>query len=372
MDQTTDASGLRPALYYPYIHIRSERWLKATLLCVPTVKRIVPVGYTPEDEPAITAYTTTTGPYGQLLQSVPTDTPAAGNAQGRLLDQLRENARTIRKKYTRSRAPVVDSYWIHEAKFTHALLEYLQEHYLAWPSAAGDAVGNRTWCALHPTLGKAIMTTLGLSIATEQRYDIVTADGKYHEALLATEEDALFEALLNGGRAQVEPTSVQARNDLGQRVITMTGVNYRALLPISIAELQASPHFRTFQRLLRTSASSVDHNADPQEYDRQLQEEANQIISAWHDTKHDVSKELGKALFDEAITMSGEALKALTIEPNTKALAIAGGLAICKIAAATWRATRKRQQTYAFLTEVVKAQHQVLRLMYPLALADGE
>src|SRR5258708_35333925 len=95
MDQTTDASELRPALYYPYIHIRSERWLKATLLCMPTEKRIVPAGYTPEDEPAITAYTTTTGPYGQLLQSVPSYTPAAGNAQYHLLNQLRQNARTI-------------------------------------------------------------------------------------------------------------------------------------------------------------------------------------------------------------------------------------------------------------------------------------
>jgi hypothetical protein len=30
---------VRPVLYYPYIHIRSEHWLKATLLCVPTSAR---------------------------------------------------------------------------------------------------------------------------------------------------------------------------------------------------------------------------------------------------------------------------------------------------------------------------------------------
>ena len=36
---------MQPALYYPYIHIRSENWLKATLLCVPAVKRIVPENY---------------------------------------------------------------------------------------------------------------------------------------------------------------------------------------------------------------------------------------------------------------------------------------------------------------------------------------
>ena len=35
----------RPALYYPYIHVRGENWLKATLLDVPVLKRIVPETY---------------------------------------------------------------------------------------------------------------------------------------------------------------------------------------------------------------------------------------------------------------------------------------------------------------------------------------
>src|SRR5579884_858666 len=46
----------RAALYYPYIHIRSEHWLKATLLCAPVVKRIVPDGYVPEDQANIRKY----------------------------------------------------------------------------------------------------------------------------------------------------------------------------------------------------------------------------------------------------------------------------------------------------------------------------
>ena len=47
MTETTES--FRPALYYPYIHIRSEDWLKATLLCVPVVKRLIPENYDPED-----------------------------------------------------------------------------------------------------------------------------------------------------------------------------------------------------------------------------------------------------------------------------------------------------------------------------------
>ena len=79
---------MQPALYYPYIHIRSENWLKATLLCVPAVKRIVPENYAPEDDAAIIPYVTISGPNGPLLQAVPAATGGAMAAQHRLLSAL--------------------------------------------------------------------------------------------------------------------------------------------------------------------------------------------------------------------------------------------------------------------------------------------
>ena len=69
MTETKD--NVRSALYYPYIHIRSEEWLKATLLCIPAVKRMVPDGYDPEDDPWIVPYSKLRGPYGELVQTVP-------------------------------------------------------------------------------------------------------------------------------------------------------------------------------------------------------------------------------------------------------------------------------------------------------------
>ncbi|KOX06657.1 hypothetical protein ADK66_22280 [Micromonospora sp. NRRL B-16802] len=35
----------RPALYYPYIHIRDEQWLKTAALYWPSIYRLVPDGY---------------------------------------------------------------------------------------------------------------------------------------------------------------------------------------------------------------------------------------------------------------------------------------------------------------------------------------
>src|ERR1700750_3452907 len=69
MTETTES--FRPALYYPYIHIRSEDWLKATLLCVPVVKRLIPESYDPEDTGDIAPYAKIACPYGELLQRVP-------------------------------------------------------------------------------------------------------------------------------------------------------------------------------------------------------------------------------------------------------------------------------------------------------------
>lgn len=207
-------TSVLPALYYPYIHIRSEHWLKATLLTAPTVKRIVPENYTPEDEPNIVRYTTIAGPHGKLLKAVPSFTPAAHEAQLRLLQKLQENAELIRTKYDRNHAPRGDEYWIHEAKFIGGLLDHLRAHHLAWPSHHSRAYGHRTWYALHPILGKAIMTTLGLSIAREQRYDIVTAEGAFHEALLATKAQDVFDALLHDDPNDTEQTRSQARQNV--------------------------------------------------------------------------------------------------------------------------------------------------------------
>src|SRR5262249_59190226 len=98
-------------LYYPYIHIRSEDWLKATLLYAPTVTRIVPNEYTPEDQGNITPYTMISGPYGKLLQPVSeADMDAAKRAQHKLTKRLEEHHDEIMKRYSKPNAPLQAEY----------------------------------------------------------------------------------------------------------------------------------------------------------------------------------------------------------------------------------------------------------------------
>jgi hypothetical protein len=52
----------RGALYYPYIHIHDENWLKATPLSFRQVRRIVPYRFTVRDEVTIQPYMFRNGP----------------------------------------------------------------------------------------------------------------------------------------------------------------------------------------------------------------------------------------------------------------------------------------------------------------------
>ena len=285
----------------------------------------------PKILPNIIKYTQIKGRHGALLQSVPVDSPSADAAQQQLLIKFRDHAGEIQGKYERSEAHSADEYWIHDAKFNGTLFKYLVRKRLAWKGADPGAHGHRIWYALHPVLGSAIMTTLGLSIAKERKYDIVTPSTEFHEILLTNNKDAIFDMLLTSEEPFTAPTTSQASHDLGQLVITMTGVNYRAIRPEAIPELQISENFGKFQNLIKTKATSFELNGDPRDYETQLKIQADEIITAWQETKHEVSNELKNALFDTASTLAEPVLKSMIKAPDVTDLAIAGGVAIALI-----------------------------------------
>ena len=360
----------RPALYYPYIHVRSEHWLKATLLCIPVVKRIVPETYEPEDEPIIRPYTEIKGPFGTLLQSVPAWSSAAYAAQERLLAILQKNEEQFTNSFGREKAPFRDEYWIHDAKFSERLLTYLEQKRLAWPSMHSKAYGRRNWHALHPTLGSAIMTTLGLSIAREQNYDIITDSGEFHEALLGTSEDEVFAALLARGPKYDSAASDQARRDLGQAVITLTGVNFRAVRPESIPDLQASQHFKKFQQLIRTRVQAIDVQKQDM-YGIQLRAAAEEIIQSWQEARGYAWKEVKTTLLQQAPATATEAVRVYMHSLGaTDIFAVAGiGIGLLKAGSRLLKKDSK-PDPYRYLTQLVASQDNFLRLSFPLGLAS--
>jgi hypothetical protein len=335
------------------------------------VKRIVPETYQPEDSLQIAKYTQIVGPYGALLQPVPAYSEAAEGAQLRIVEKIKSHIAEIRKRYARDSARGSDQYWIHDAKFSRQLLDLLVQNNLAWQSAdPHDAYGHRTWYALHPILGSAVMTTLGLSIAEEQRYDIVTPSSDFHETLLATKEDGIFNALLNPFAA-VPHTSTQTRSDLAQLVIMLSGINYQALRAEDIPALQGSKHLAHFQKTIRRAAHSVEPGLDPEDYKEAVEKVAEEIIQAWSDTKQDATSAIRKTLSASAYAASGSALTTYLTNADVKHAAIGAGVGIgVRFVETTVDLFRKwrKPRPYQYLTELVDAQDEVLRLTFPLGL----
>jgi hypothetical protein len=360
---------LKPALYYPYVHIRSEQWLKATLLCVPAVTRLVPEGYKPEDDFDILPYTEIEGPYGKLLQAIPAHSAAAVIAQQRLLEQIEQNFAEVKSRFNREQAPTPDEYWIHDAKFSTDLLTYLESNDLAWRSYDAHAYGTREWYALHPTLGKAVMTCIGLGVARERGLDIVTADGRFHEALVTTREEDVFETLLHP-QDPLAPTANETRRELGQLVIALAGVNLKALPVERIPELQGSKKFKVFRETLRESASTIDRDASDEEYSEQLTLKAKKIVDSWRDAVNDTNTDLRKLVL-QGLAFGAEAVKALNKTPSAFELCAAGGIGIWRVYEET-RKYRRSQSRMNFLSQVQDAQSEVLRLQYPLGLDPSD
>jgi len=131
----------KDALYYPYVHITDVNWLKATLLCFPNVRRMVPTNYMPDDSDEIREFCHTQGPRGDaLLTSVNLFSEAATSAERDLLGKLKQNDAFIRRKYSRRRTIAqlgeeAGMFRLHDEKIVPELYSYLMEggqDSLAW------------------------------------------------------------------------------------------------------------------------------------------------------------------------------------------------------------------------------------------------
>ena len=98
-----DVAVDRDALYYPFIHITDVTWLKATLLCFPSVRRMVPQSYVPSDSAEIKEFCDIEGPRGvPLLTRVDLFSSEARAAEQRLLALLEEHDSKIRARYSKA------------------------------------------------------------------------------------------------------------------------------------------------------------------------------------------------------------------------------------------------------------------------------
>jgi len=89
----------RYGLYYPFIHIRDENWLKGTILAFQKVRRIVPNQFTVKDQAITKAYATLEGPAGPLLESLFVDGQEVRTSQEWLHKRISERIDELTDRY---------------------------------------------------------------------------------------------------------------------------------------------------------------------------------------------------------------------------------------------------------------------------------
>jgi hypothetical protein len=159
-------------LYYPFIHVRDEAWLKLSALYWDDMTRIVPKTYTPRDTRDVRAledagvlkridpanYEEPVGELFSLLLERHASKLAARYDVSRR-DGWPENRERFGLRLGNTRTSSSSLAFIHGSKLEPALTEQLLKRKLALPSR------DRRWLGMHPAIVRAYMIALAGEIA---------------------------------------------------------------------------------------------------------------------------------------------------------------------------------------------------------------
>jgi hypothetical protein len=317
----------RRALYYPFIHPRDANWVKGTILAFGQLSRIVPDGYALNDLPEVAELAELAGPDGTPL--VATISPCDGDlwdAQGRLLRALATRSLddlTHRFGYeaTREGEERATPFHIHAEKVFSDLLVWLSDNGLARPvrEPRHDSWQRRSplrrpgeWYALHPELGRAIMSVIAIAAARDRGLDVVTDVVPLHAAAAALDEDHVLLALLDGEggrRPAVAPT--QAADQLVHIVMT-TGFDMSQLSVADVASLVADGmDLRRFKAAVASIARDVPAAAAPAVRDARLRAAAEKVLEDWKQYTRGLSPRLKRTLRQVTADSAKKSLDAL-------------------------------------------------------------
>ncbi|QNN53561.1 DUF6236 family protein [Nocardioides mesophilus] len=215
-----------PGLYFPFVHIRDDEWLKSAALYWPSLRRLVPRGYRKRhDSPTAKTFAGAgilrdEDPVG-LLHEVTWDLASAlaqnevRLAQEFSLDSAYATARA-NGPWAEAGAPdwqIPALGWVHATKFPPDVLARLSAIGVARIGRCDreDVSGQRPedWIGLHPDLAGAYMTALAGRLSEEARFEPVTDQADLKVATPTSDVGAALQLLLGrGGEAAGRPTGV--------------------------------------------------------------------------------------------------------------------------------------------------------------------
>jgi hypothetical protein len=165
----------RRCLYYPFIHVRDEAWLKLSALYWDDMTRIVPKSYTPRDTRDVRALeeagvlkrvdpASYEEPVGELFSLLLErhSHKLASRYDVSQRDAWPENRERFGLRLSDARTSSSSLAFIHGSKLEPALTEQLLQRKLALPSR------DRRWLGMHPAIVRAYMIALAAEIANRR------------------------------------------------------------------------------------------------------------------------------------------------------------------------------------------------------------
>jgi hypothetical protein len=366
----------RYALYYPYIHIRDENWLKGTLLAFQQVRRILPNQFTVMDEVITKPYAELQGPAGPLLEPVFVIALEIQTTQTWLRTRITERLDEIVNRYAEDKVPEEfqdgpKSFQMHVGKILDKeLLELLKTKHLAWHSREPSEPDSRNWITMHPKLGAAMMSVLALAVARLKGLSVVTPSEAAHLELLANEENQVFEKLLEVPVPISNVVSSEVTVEELAHVVITIGFDLTRLTPQQICELlKQGKDLRSFRNNVATFASRIPAGLDTEEREKRLRIEAEAVLDEWNTYSSNLPSFAKEALVDatldkapdKAVEMGGLALGGAAASTVFGALP---GLVLSIAVSAGVNMFRKRNTPLRFLTRVNKVVNRSIGSIY--------
>jgi len=370
MAETNVADGIyeeRSALYYPYIHIRSENWLKTALLAFQKVNRIVPNSYALTDDETISPYSQLHGPDGRpLLDQANIHSDRVLRAQESLFARFQEHEADLVEHYARDHTPRkylagANSFQMHRMKLLdRKFADWLVRAKLAWDTHQRIGRDTFDWLTMHPRLGSAVMSVLALAIARQDGLKVVTPSRKTHQTLLAHSEKHIVAKLLKlpipFDQEESEDVVVQ---DLCQMVL-MTGFDLTRLTPEDVRDMvvKGGRELGKFYGKLSTVAARIPEGLDDAARSRYLDAKADEVLADWRQCTEKLPQ-LRQAIEDGAREKVVElaidvAKEAVVAHSLVHTLGGAPGIALAIVKKAGVAMQRAHNSPYAFLNRVEK------------------
>jgi hypothetical protein len=231
----------RRCLYYPFIHVRDEAWLKLSALYWDDMTRIVPKSYTPRDTRDVRALEDA----GVLKRIDPAKYEEPVGELFRLL--LERHAHKLAARYdvsqrdgwpenrerfglTTGRTSPSSLAFIHGSKLEPALTEQLLKRKLALPSR------DRRWLGMHPAIVRAYMIALAAEIANRRGLQPVSDNVTHLSGVASCTVDDLARSLFGDLNLSKKRALRGAGVGVGVKALDVTEervafVTLRAVLP---------------------------------------------------------------------------------------------------------------------------------------------